>query len=158
MQTKPLPSQAECNPGDPEEHFLWALRNMPAFAGSGVVTHSGFLRKWSRHLWEAGFRHRDYLAKLADENGNISISKLPEQQIRFQEAFRGPQHTYNNAARWVKADEPEPEVFSIPDPRQMTVQEKYALAYMLKQEGVVIPDPPQPAKADVFDEKEAADG
>ncbi|BCP02531.1 phage gene 29 protein family protein [Mycobacterium intracellulare] len=156
QKTKPMPSQAECNPGDPEEHFLWALRNMPAFAGSGVITHSGFLRKWSKHLWEAGFAHRDYLASLADENGNIHVSKLPEQQIKFQEAFRGPQHQYNGAARWVRADEPEPEVTVIPDIRQMTQQENWALAYQLQAAGYKIPDPPQPSKARVFEESEVS--
>jgi hypothetical protein len=151
---KPMPSQSECNPGDPEEHFLWALRSMPAFAGSGVITHSGFLRTWSKHLWEAGFAHRDYLASLADEAGNIHVSKLPEQQIKFQEAFRGPHHAYNNAARWVRADEPDPEPVIIPDIRKMTQQEAWGLAYQLKQQGFVIPDPPQPSKAKVFDENE----
>lgn len=151
---KPIPSQAETNFGDPEEHFLWALRSMPSFAGSGVITNSGFLRRWSKHLWEAGFAHRDYLAKIADADGNIHVSKLPKQQIRFQEAFRGPHHTYNNAARWVKADEPDPKPFNIPNIKEMTDQEKYALAYMLKQDGVVLPDPPKPPMASVYKENE----
>lgn len=152
MQTKPIPSQEECNFGDPEEHFLWALRNLPSFAGSGVITNSGFLRLWSKHLWEAGFAHRDYLESLADEDGNIHVDKLPKQQIKFQEAFRGPHHTYNNAARWVRADEPDPEPFTIPNIRQMTLQERYALAYQLKEDGIVIPDPPKPALAQVYNE------
>jgi hypothetical protein len=154
---KPMPSQQECNPHDPEEHFLWALRCLPAFAGSGVITHSGFLRGWSKHLWEAGFAHRDYLAGLADENGNIHVSKLPKQQIKFQEAFRGPQHTYNNAARWVRADEPDPEVTVIPDVRQMTIQERYALAYQLHHDGIRIPEAVQPPKAAVFIEEDLTD-
>jgi Protein of unknown function (DUF2744) len=157
-QTRPALSQAECNQGDPEEHFLWALRNLPSYAGSGVITHVGFLRKWSKHLWECGFAHRDYLVSLADEDGNIHVDKLPEQQLRYQEPFRGPHHQYNNAARWVRADEPEPEPFIVPNIQEMTVQEKYALAYMLKQDGVVIPDPPKPAMAQVFNEEEAQDG
>lgn len=153
-----MPSQQECNPHDPEEHFLWALRCLPSFAGSGVITNSGFLRGWSKHLWEAGCAHRDYLASLADENGNIHVSKLPKQQIKFQEAFRGPQHTYNNAARWVRADEPDPPVTVIPDVRQMTTQEKYALAYQLRHDGVRIPEAVQPPKAAVFNEEETNDG
>lgn len=145
-----MPSQEECNHGDPAEHFLWALRSMPAFAGSGVITHSGFLRNWSRHLWDAGFRHRDYLESLADEHGNIHVSKLPEQTIRFQEAFRGPHHTYNNAARWVRKGDPDPEPVVIPNIQAMTAQEKYALAYQLKQDGVVIPDAPKPRMAQEY--------
>ncbi|MGZ6053983.1 MAG: phage gene 29 protein family protein, partial [Isosphaeraceae bacterium] len=61
IPTKPIPSQQEADMDKPEEHVLWALRNLPSFAGSGVVTHSGFLRGWSKHLWEAGFRHVDWL-------------------------------------------------------------------------------------------------
>lgn len=156
MKLKPIPSQEECDPNNPEEHFLWALRNMPSFAGSGVVTHSGFLRVWSKHLWEAGFVHCDYLARLADENGNIHVDKLPKQQIRFQEAFRGPHHTYNNAARWVRANEPAPKPYVIPNIQEMTTQEKYALAYQLKQDGVEIPDPPAPMTASL-EQKKAKD-
>ncbi|MCA2331643.1 DUF2744 domain-containing protein [Mycobacterium avium] len=152
MRTKPIPSQAECDPESPEEHFLWALRNMPSFAGSGVITHSGFLRTWSKHLWECGFAHRDYLEGLADENGNIHVSRLPKQQIKFQEAFRGPQHTFNNAARWVRADSPEPEVMSIPDPAQFTQQEQYALAYRLYQNGIRIPEEAKPTVAEEFND------
>ena len=63
---------------NPQEHFLWALRNLPSFAGTGMVTHSGFLRKWSDHLWHCGFAHRDYLAGLADSDGNIHVSQLPK--------------------------------------------------------------------------------
>lgn len=157
MVTKSIPSQQETNFGDPEEHFLWALRCMPSFAGSGVITHPGFLRKWSKHLWEAGFAHRDYLEGLADEDGNIHISKLPKQQIKFQEPFRGPHHQYNNAARWVKVDEEDPEVFSIPDVSQMTVQEQYALAYRLHHNGIRIPVPVQPTTAEVFNEEVSHD-
>jgi hypothetical protein len=144
---KPNLSQAECDPKNPEEHFLWALRNMPSFAGSGVITHIGFLRTWSKHLWEAGFAHRDYLASLADEDGNIHVSKLPEQQIKHQEAFRGPHHQYNNAARWVRDGEPEPEPFVVPNIEQMTIQEKYALAYQLDQMGIKLPEQSKPPVA-----------
>jgi len=148
MKSKPMISQQECDWEVPEEHFLWALRNLPSFAGSGVITHVGFLRAWSKHLWEAGFAHRDYLEGLADENGNIHVSQLPQQQIKFQEAFRGPTHSFNPAARWVRADEPEPEVFSIPDPTQFTQQEQYALAYRLHHNGIRIPEPPKPPVAE----------
>lgn len=149
MSNKPIPSQAEADLTKPEEHFLWALRNMPTFAGVGAVTHSGFLRKWSEHLWQCGFAHRDYLEGLADEDGNIHVSQLPSQTIKFQQAFRGPHHQYNNASRWVSKDTPEPEPFAIPNIAQMTDQEQYALAYQLKQRGVTIPDPAGPPLAEV---------
>lgn len=134
---KPLPNQDEANMGDPEEHLLWALRNMPAFAGSGVITHPGFLRQWSKHLYDAGFRHHP-----------------DEQKIFFREAFRGPHHIYNNAARWVSKEDLEPVPYKLPNVAEMTLQEKYALAYMLKQQGVSIPEAPKPVQASVYKENE----
>lgn len=152
MHLKPIPSQQEANLSKPEEHFLWALRNLPTMAGSGMVTNSEFLRLWSKHLWECGFAHRDYLMQFVDEDGKIPVEKLPKQQIRFQEPFRGPHHTYNNAGRWVKADEPDPKPMRIPNVRELTTQEKYALAYQLEAEGVRLPDPPPgPATAEVIE-------
>jgi hypothetical protein len=135
---KPIPGQYEADPRIPEEHFVWALRNMPTPAGSiGAVTHSSFLRLWSGHLWKCGFAHRDYLASLADENGNIHVDKLPEQTIKFQEAFRGPHHQFNNAARWVGKDEPDPQPMRLQDVRDLTVQEQHVMAAQLEQVGVI---------------------
>ncbi len=135
--TKPIPSQYEADFNKPDEHFVWALRNLPSFAGTGVVTHSGFLRLWSEHLWKCGFAHRDYLESLADENGMIHVDRLPKQTIKFQEAFRGPHHQYNNAARWVDKDTPDPEPMRLPDVRQLTIQEQHAMAYQLEEAGVI---------------------
>ena len=112
---KPIPSQADANFKNPQEHFAWALRNMPTPAGFGAVTNSGFLKMWSEHLWKCGFAHRDYLVSLADEDGNIHVDKLPKQSIKFQEAFRGPHHQYNNAARWVAQGTPDPEPMRLQD-------------------------------------------
>lgn len=149
---KPIPSQEEANHGDPEEHVLWALRSLPAFAGSGVITHSGFLRKWSKHLWEAGFRHVDYLARLADKDGNIHVSKLPKQTIRFQEAFRGPHHTYNNAARWVSEGTPEPRYSVVPNINDLTIQEQHALLYQFQAKGMIPDAPVGPPLAEALNE------
>lgn len=124
---------------NPEEHFLWALRNMPAFAGAGMVTHPGFLRKWSEHLWNCGFAHRDYLEGLADEDGNIHVSKLPRQTIKFQPPVRGPRHGYNNAARWVSSDTPDPQPINLPDIRQLTIQENEAMIEQYRSAGMIPP-------------------
>lgn len=134
-----IPTQAEANHNEPEQHVLWALRNLPTIAGVGAITHPAFLKSWSKHLWQAGFRHVDWIRKLADEEGNIHVSKLPEQTIKFQAAFRGPGHHYNNAARWVGKDVPEPEAFRVVNVQQMTDQEKYALLYQLDRAGVRMP-------------------
>lgn len=125
-----IPSQQDHNPLDPKQHFAWALRNIPMVAGIGAITHPGYLAGWSEHLWKCGFAHRDYLEGLADENGNIHVSQLPRQIIKFQPAFRGQRHDLNNAARWVEMDAEDPEPVRIPDIRQLTQQEN---EYMLRQ-------------------------
>lgn len=149
LPQKAIPSQQDADPNNPEEHFLWALRNLPMAAGSGMMTFSPFLRNWSAHLWECGFAHREYLEGLADEDGNIHVSKLPEQKKKFQPPFRGPHHNFNPAGRWVKPDTPDPQPFVVPNIKEMTLQEKYALAYQLKHAGITIPDPHKPMTAKV---------
>ena len=143
-----IPMQDQANMNDPQEHFLWALRNMPAFAGAGMVTHPGFLRQWSEHLWNCGFAHRDYLESLADENGNIHVSKLPRQILKFQPAVRGPRHGYNNAARWVSVDSPEPEPINLPDIRQLTIQENEAMLEQYRSAGMIPQQPRGPSLAE----------
>lgn len=135
-----IPTQDKADMNNPQEHFAWALRNMPVFAGAGMVTHPGFLRQWSEHLWNCGFAHRDYLLGLADEDGNIHVSKLPHQTIKFQPASRGPRHGYNNAARWVSSDTPDPEPIRLPDIRQLTVQENEAMLAQYRDAGMIPPE------------------
>jgi hypothetical protein len=142
-----IPTQQEADLNNPEEHFLWALRNMPAFAGAGMVTHPGFLRQWSAHLWGCGFVHHDYLERLADEDGNIHVSKLPRQTLKFQPAIRGPRHGYNNAARWVDTTTPDPEPINLPDIRQLTIQENEMMLQQYRQAGMIPAPPPESSKA-----------
>ncbi|AGK87507.1 minor tail protein [Mycobacterium phage HINdeR] len=136
-QMKPIPSQEDADMDDPEEHFLWGLRNLPMFGGSGTVTNSGFLRKWSEHLWKLGFRHTSWLRGLADENGNIHISQLPKQQLKFQEAFKGPRHQYNNAACWVPIEAKPAAPTQIQDLSKVTLLEQQIYAEQLRRLGVI---------------------
>ncbi|AOQ27956.1 minor tail protein [Mycobacterium phage Mundrea] len=132
-----IPPQEEVDWNKPEHHFAWALRNMPTFAGTGAVTHPGFLTTWSKHLWECGFAHRDYLERLADEDGNIHVSKLPKQLIRWQAPFRGPRSNYNNAARWVSKDTPAPEPVRLPDVSKLTQQEQEFMLGQFRELGLI---------------------
>lgn len=143
-----IPLQDDVNWNDPQQHFTWALRAMPVFAGAGMVTHPGFLRAWSEHLWNCGFAHRDYLESLADENGMIPVDKLPKQIIKFEPAMRGPRHGYNNAARWVPADLPSPEPMRIPDISQLTIQENEAMLDQYRSAGMIPPEPHGPVLAE----------
>lgn len=146
-----IPSQRDTDFYDPEQHFAWALRNLPAFAGSGMITHPGFLREWSKHLWACGFAHRDYLASLADNDGNIHVSKLPKQTIKFQPAMRGPRHGYNNAAHWVPVDTPDPKPVNLPDIRQLTIQENEMMLAQYRAAGMISDYTPQPSRAEVVE-------
>ena len=147
-----IPTQESHNPNDPKEHFAWALRNLPMIAGVGAITHPGYLAGWSEHLWKCGFAHRDYLEGLADENGNIHVSQLPKQVVKFQQPFRGQRHAMNNAARWVGVDEPDPEPVRIPNIRQLTQQENEAMLRQYREAGMIPDNRPGPATAEVFED------
>lgn len=146
-----LPTKETADFNNPEEHFAWALRSLPAHAGSGMITHPEFLRVWSAHLWACGFAHTDYLKGLADENGNIHVSKLPAQTIKFAAAARGPRHGYNNAAHWVPVDTPDPAPVNLPDIRQLTVQENAMMLEQYRAAGMIREYAPAPSVAEVVE-------
>lgn len=135
-----IPTQDEIDYDDPEQHFLWALRNMP----DGPMTHPSLYKKWSRHLVECGFIHRDALVKLADESGHIHVSQLPEQKKVFHPAPRGPRHIYNPAAGWHGPDVPEPSPVRVPDIRQLTEEENQALIAQYRAFGYI--QDPEPSR------------
>lgn len=143
------PTQENTDFTEPEKHLAWTLRNLPAYAGSGLVTHPGFLLEWAEHLWACGVAHRDYLASLADENGNIHVSKLPAQTIKWQQAARGPRHGYNPAARWVPANTPDPAPVNLPDIRELTIQENAVMLEQYRAAGMIDGYAPQPSTAQV---------
>jgi len=146
-----IPSQEDHNPNDPRQHVAWALRNLPMIAGVGAITHPGYLFGWSEHLWRAGFRHVDWIRGLADENGNIHVSQLPEQEIKFQPAFRGQRHDANNAARWVDKDTPDPKPVVIPDITKFTEQENLAMLRQFEEHGWIADGRPTPPMAEVVE-------
>ncbi|QGJ89728.1 hypothetical protein SEA_SUPERCHUNK_28 [Mycobacterium phage Superchunk] len=147
-----IPSQESHDPTDPRQHVAWALRNLPMIAGVGAITHPGYLADWSEHLWKCGFRHVDALRELADEDGNIHVSQLPEQAIKFQPAFRGQRHDMNNAARWVQMDAKDPEPVRIPNIRQLTDQENRAMLSQYERDGWIKDGSHGPAMAEEFSE------
>jgi len=144
-----IPTQQQADLTNPEEHFLWALRSLPSVAGAGMVTHPAFLREWSKHLWACGFAHRDYLASLADENGNIHVSRLPKQLIKLNQPVRGPRHVYNAAASWVPINAPDAQPSTVPDIRELTVQENEAMLAQYRQAGMINEYAPRQSVAQV---------
>lgn len=147
-----IPDQDNCDWTKSEEHLAWALRNMPTFAGVGAVTHPGFLRTWSKHLVEAGAVHVDYLRTLADANGNINVSQLPRQTKKWQPAFRGQRHGFNNAARWVSVGAPAPQPYRLQDVSKLTQQEQQAMVRQLIQTGAIKTEKPPEHSAEVVND------
>lgn len=143
-----IPEQEDVDWKDPEQHFSWALRNMPMVAGNGGVTHPGIIKTWSTHLSECGFAHRDYLEGLADEDGKIHVSQLPRQTKKFQKAIRGPYSHYNNASRWVTPDTPDPKPQRLPDIHKLTQQEQQVMVQQFRAAGLIPDHRPQPSLAE----------
>lgn len=145
-------SPEEVDFSDGEKHLTFFLRNLPTYAGVGMVTHSGFIKTWAKELFHRGVCHRDYLTRLADENGNIHVSQLPQQISEFQKSFRGPRHQYNNAARWVPKGTSAPEPMRLQDVSQLTREEQEAMADQLRDLGVVPREKPKQHQAEVIND------
>ncbi|WP_109523661.1 MULTISPECIES: phage gene 29 protein family protein [Nocardia] len=140
---------------NPEEHFAWALRNVPG-VGAGAHAGTSIPPQWaaaiSRHLVELGYVFGPYLAAKADAHGKVDISDIPQQTKKFQRPFRGQQSHYNPASAWVKMGTAPPPRFSLPDINRLTPEERGALLDAFRQRGD-IPDPPTPPNyARVLDE------
>jgi len=138
-----IPPKEECDLWNPEERFLWALRNMP----DGPMTHPSFLKKWSKHLSEAGFLHVDQLKELANADGFVHVSQLPEQAIEFRVAPRGPNVDYNPAAGWVEKGTPVQKPPTVPDIKQLTAEENAAMIAQYLEAGLIQLPLPQPDTA-----------
>ncbi|MGW1740041.1 phage gene 29 protein family protein [Nocardia sp. NPDC001965] len=122
-----IPTQETYDWDDPEERVVWALRNLPNVGGVAQIVHPSILRAWSKHIDELAFIHVDRLKAMANEDGFIHVSQLPEQQKEFHPAVRGPRHDYNPGAQWVAAGTPKPEPTVLPDITQLTAQENEAM-------------------------------
>lgn len=132
-----VPTQESTDLSKPEEHLMWVLQNMPMMAGTGAITAQPILKVIAKHLWETGTAHRDYLESLADENGNIHVSKLPKQHKKFIPPVRGPRHGFNNASRWVGMNEHSPAPMVVQDPRSLTAQEREAQLSIYREMGAI---------------------
>lgn len=132
-----IPDQDSADPNNPEEAIAWAMQYMPTFAGAGAITHPGVLRQWSKHLVECGFVHVSQVAKLADESGNVHVSRLPKQRIKLRKQVRGPRHQYNAAAVWAPFDSPEPPKTRIPNIADMTLEENQAMLDQYRRAGMI---------------------
>lgn len=110
-------SQDECDPSKPEEHFLWALGQIPMGDKVTQPIQPHLARTISKHLHECGFRHHPKL-----------------QKKKRLKAGRGQDHALNGVARWVDMDtEPSDTDIEPPDVTQLTPQEREALVEELRK-------------------------
>ncbi|WP_329405395.1 DUF2744 domain-containing protein [Nocardia vinacea] len=143
------------NLDDPEEHFAWALRNVP---GVGAGSHNGtsIPPKWaaaiSKHLVELGYIYGPYLAAKADMDGKVDVSQIPEPVKKFQRPFRGVQSQWNPATAWVKMAAPEPKRVMLPDLDLLTADEREALLNAFRSRGDIPAPTGPPNVARVVDE------
>lgn len=136
-----IPTQTECDPNNPEEHVLWALKNLPSVQGVGQIVHPSILKQWSRHLVECGFVHVDSIKALANKNGTVSVKKLPEQKIEWRPPLRGSAHEFNRG-EWVPVGTPQPKPIRLPDVRQMSPEENQIMLDQYRRAGFVPDLPP----------------
>lgn len=134
-----FPRQQDCDPENPEEHFLWALTQIPYNDRVTQPIQQKIARVMSKHLTNCGFVHADYLRSKADENGYIHVSQLPEQQVKLQMPHRGQQHYMNGMAVWVPMDAEDPDPVELPNVRKLTRQEQEFIKQELEDVGVIQP-------------------
>lgn len=114
----PLPMQHECNQDDPEEAFVWAFVGMPGPHNGPLLVPPQVLGKWSKHLWELGFRH------------------FPEYQLlEYHPAARGGEHWLGQAGNWVAAGTPMPPELTVPSVTDLTPAERQVLVRQLQDSG-----------------------
>ncbi|WP_306365245.1 DUF2744 domain-containing protein [Nocardia sp. CC227C] len=113
-----FPTQNQCDMGDPAQHLLWALAQVPMSRTQPMLLQESIARVMSKHLYECGFRHHPEL-----------------QEKKLQLPHRGQQHMLNGSARWVSIDEVEPDPVVLPDMSAMTVHEQEHVINQLKQLG-----------------------
>jgi hypothetical protein len=121
---KRFPQQEDCDLSDPEEHFLWALTQVPFGQFNSQPIQPSLARTISKHLWECGFRHLPRL-----------------QNKKLQMPHRGQQHYLNASAKWVGMDEPNPDPVVMPDVKSMTVHEQELLLQEFDRLGKTRPEP-----------------
>ncbi|WP_277835248.1 phage gene 29 protein family protein [Speluncibacter jeojiensis] len=137
-----LPTLDTCDPDDPRDAFQWALVALPFGPGQGMTMHHDTRGDWSKHFHDLAFVHGPSLAKLADENGMIHVSQLPEQKIKYRAPWRGQQHALNASGSWVPINDDDPEPPPIPNMAEYTAHEQEVVAEQLRYTGVVKDKPP----------------
>lgn len=140
-----LPLQGQVDMTDPRARHQWVFVQWPFLNDQGYTPSTDGLEEWSERLDEIGYVHGPTLAALADENGMIHVSQIPEQKIKLLPPYRGQQHALNGTAAWVPMDTEEIEPVMIPDPAKFAVHEQAVMLERMRYSGVLKdPEPEEP--------------
>lgn len=113
-----IPYQSQCNMANPEEHFLWALAQIPVGPTNMMSVQLQTVRLMSKHLHELGFRHHPGL-----------------QTKKLQPPIRGQKSSLNCLAQWVPLDTKDPKPLAPIDVRGMTAAEREVVKNELEAVG-----------------------
>ncbi|MFC4126445.1 phage gene 29 protein family protein [Nocardia rhizosphaerae] len=133
----PLPLQHECNPNDPEDAFLWALVGLPGPRNGPLLVPQQVLGKWSKHLWDLGFRHHP-----------------EEQTLEYHPADPAGEHWLAQSGNWVPVGTPRPVRESVPTIRDLPVAARRELVRQLREAGDLaepVPDRTDGAQAGSYE-------
>ena len=134
----------------PDEVFLYELQAIPLVGRSPFTPPLEWSKAISKHLVEScGLLPTRLLEALADGDGKIDVSQLPQPARKLFRPYRGEQSRFNNAAQWIPVAQEEPEPVRIQDPAEMTVREREAQVERLRYLGYKVnePDPEAPRGA-----------
>ncbi|MFD6517295.1 DUF2744 domain-containing protein [Rhodococcus sp. NPDC060176] len=152
-----IPTLENCDQSDPEQVLQWIAVQLP-FAGKQEYTPGPDQRAaWSKRWDSLAIVYAPSLVKLADENGNIHVSQLPQPKLKLRVPHRGQQHYLNGAMQWVDIDEPELDPVALPDMGEYTRHEQEFVAEQLRYHGVVKDAAAESDSAEVVDSSELFD-
>lgn len=111
-----IPIQINCDTDNPDEHAIWALVGLPGAGETApLAVPEEILAKWSRHLWQCGFRWHEEL-----------------QEIKFIPPDTGTGYMQAPLGKWV--DISEPDTGYTPDLSELTTEQKQHLLEYLQKE------------------------
>ncbi|QXN74236.1 minor tail protein [Gordonia phage ObLaDi] len=117
-------SQETADFANPREFAAWAFVGLKLPNGDQFVTTPQTCGDWSEQFGRCGFVHISQLHAVADANGMIHISQLPEQTIEYHPPRRGQDHWLNPTGKWVPMGTPREERITGPDPSEHTTAEQ----------------------------------
>ncbi|WP_225725453.1 MULTISPECIES: DUF2744 domain-containing protein [unclassified Nocardia] len=113
-----IPLHENCNPNKPDEAFLWALVCLPGQQRAPLTVHPDVLRKWSKHLWELGFRH------------------YPELQTKeYHPPAGGVGQWLNGPGQWLPKGTPKAAHSTAPNMADLTAHERARIIEQLRANG-----------------------